>query len=377
MKIDLKRIAIRDIAEGYEDNGELGGVVGYGGNLDIRPKYQREFIYKDNQRDAVIRTVMSGFPLNVLYWAVNDDGKYEMLDGQQRTISVCQFVQGDFSFDHGGSPHFFHNLPAEVQKKFYDYKLHIYFCEGSDGEKLDWFRTINVAGERLTDQELRNAVYCGSWVSAAKVWFSRTGGAAYSIAKYYISGTPNRQEYLKTAIKWHCGSNNDDNIKEYMNLHRNDADAEELWGYFQSVVNWIKATFPDKNKYMKGLDWGALYAAHSHKKLDIPALRERVKTLMTDDEITKPAGIYAYVLDGKPKHLNLRAFPDRIKNTVYIRENGLCANRADPNCPMGDKQIPESEVHADHITPWSEGGETEIKNCQILCAECNRRKSNK
>ena len=189
MKIDLKRIAIRDIAEGYEDNGELGGVVGYGGNLDIRPKYQREFIYKDNQRDAVIRTVMSGFPLNVLYWAVNDDGKYEMLDGQQRTISVCQFVQGDFSFDHGGSPHFFHNLPAEVQKKFYDYKLHIYFCEGSDGEKLDWFRTINVAGERLTDQELRNAVYCGSWVSAAKVWFSRTGGAAYSIAKYYISGT--------------------------------------------------------------------------------------------------------------------------------------------------------------------------------------------
>ena len=230
MKIELKKITVRELAAGYRDSNEEG-VVGYGGLLNIRPKYQREFVYNDKQRDAVITTINNGFPLNVMYWAVCNDGTFEVIDGQQRTISVCQYINGDFAYNFL----YFHNLQKDEQDKILDYELMIYLCSGSDSEKLDWFRTINIAGAKLTEQELRNAVYSGSWVSDAKRYFSKSGCAAHKIAGNYLSGSAIRQEYLETAISWIS----EGNIEIYMAKHQNDANAAELWLYFQSVINWI------------------------------------------------------------------------------------------------------------------------------------------
>ena len=250
MNIELKEITVDQLTNGYVDNEE-GGVIGYDGKLDIRPPYQREFIYKDKQRDAVINTIIKDFPLNVMYWAVREDGNYEVIDGQQRTISICQFVEGDFAFKN----RYFHNLQQDEKDKILNYKLMVYLCSGTDSEKLEWFRTINIAGEKLTDQELRNAVYSGSWVSDAKRYFSKSGCAAYGIGSDYLSGSPIRQEYLETAIKWI--SKND--IEAYMAEHQHDPNASALWIYFQSVITWVQSTFTKKRKFMKSVNWGELY----------------------------------------------------------------------------------------------------------------------
>jgi len=239
MKIELKEITVRELADGYEDNAE-DGVVGYGGKLDIRPPYQREFIYKDKQRDAVINTVTNDFPLNVMYWAVRQDGNFEVIDGQQRTISVCQYVKGDFSINGLA----FHNLTKDKQEQILNYLLMIYFCSGTDSERLEWFRIINIAGIKLTDQELRNAVYAGSWVSDAKRYFSKPGCPAYGIASDYLTGSANRQEYLETAIDW----NSEGQIEGYMSEHQHDQNASALWIYFQAVITWVSTTFTKKEK---------------------------------------------------------------------------------------------------------------------------------
>ena len=244
MKIDLVNIRVEDLVSGYQDNLEEG-VIGYGGKLDIRPPYQREFVYNEKQRDAVIDTITKNFPLNVMYWAVRDDENFEIIDGQQRTISVCQYVCGDFSFQDK----YFSNLQNDQQKQILDYELTVYLCKGSDSEKLDWFRTINIAGAKLTDQELRNAVYHGSWVSDAKRYFSKTGCAAYQIGSDYIKGSPIRQEYLETAIKWI----NSNEINKYMAENQDKPTAIELWNYFQTVISWVESTFPVKRK--KIADW--------------------------------------------------------------------------------------------------------------------------
>ena len=204
MKVDLHEIPVRDIAKGYVDNAEEG-VVGYGGRLDIRPKYQREFVYDEKKRNAVIDTIRKDFPLNVMYWVVTDEGTYEVMDGQQRTISFCQYVHGDFSISVGGRPMAFHNLPKTLQDQILDYTLMVYFCSGTDQEKLDWFRIVNLAGERLTEQELRNAVYTGPWLSHAKTIFSKTGCAAFLLGNKYLNGSPIRQDFLETAISWLSG----------------------------------------------------------------------------------------------------------------------------------------------------------------------------
>jgi hypothetical protein len=271
MNIELKEITVRELAEGYKDNDE-GGVVGYGGKLDIRPPYQREFIYKDQQRDAVINTLTKDFPLNVMYWAVRDDGNFEIIDGQQRTISVCEYVSGDFAYEK----RYFHNLQDDEQEQIYNYKLMVYFCSGTDSERLDWFRTINIAGEKLTDQELRNAVYAGSWVTDAKRYFSKTGCAAYGMGGDYLSGTAIRQEYLETTIKWI--SNNA--IEEYMAKNQHEPNANELWLYFQSVINWVKAVFPVYRKEMKGIEWGFLYNEFKDRKYNSKALEKEIAKLM-------------------------------------------------------------------------------------------------
>ena len=223
--------------KGYDDQGEQG-VLGYGGKLDIRPPYQREFVYKDKQRDAVINTVSKKYPLNVMYWDVRDDGKYEIIDGQQRTISICQYVQGDFSVKIGNTEQnrAFHNLQTDEQEEILNYELMVYLCSGSDSEKLEWFKTINIAGEELTNQELLNAVYHGSWVSDAKRYFSKIGCPAYGIGQNYVSGAVNRQDFLQTAISWIAGK---ENIESYMSTHQNDASANELWFILPPVLMCI------------------------------------------------------------------------------------------------------------------------------------------
>lgn len=357
MDIKLTSITIRELVTGYEDNQE-SGVIGYGAKLNIRPPYQREFVYNDKQREAVIDTVTRAFPLNTMYWAAAENG-FEVIDGQQRTISICQYVDGVFSFRN----RYFHNLQADEKEAILNYTLTIYQCSGSDSEKLDWFRTINIAGEKLTEQELRNAVYAGSWLSDAKRHFSKTDCPAYRLGKDYINGTPIRQDYLETVISW---INNGD-IEAYMAKQQNKPNANELWLYFQSVISWVKATFVNYRKEMKGVDWGSLYAEFKDAELDSAKLELEIAKLMADDDVSKKKGIYHYVLTRNERHLNIRAFTDNQKREAYERQKGICT--------VCKEHFDISEMEADHITPWHVGGKTAADNCQMLCKEDNRRKS--
>jgi hypothetical protein len=363
MKIELHKISVRKVIAGYKDSAEEG-VVAYGGKLDIRPKYQREFVYKGHQRDAVIETIKNGFPLNVMYWVKTDEGNFEVLDGQQRTISIGQYVNGDFSLND----RFFHNLTDEEQNQILDYELMIYFCEGKDKERLDWFRIINIAGEKLTDQELRNAVYTGPWLSDAKLKFSKSTCAAYLLANdggQLVSGSPIRQEYLETALSWI----NDGKIEDYMAKHQHNKNAEELWSYFQDVIAWARKTFINYRREMNSVQWGELYNKFKDKKLSATKLEAEIKELMQDEDVTKKSGIYPYVLTRQEKYLSIRAFIDKMKREAYERQKGICKK-----CK---KHFEIEEMEADHIKPWHEGGKTVSVNCQMLCKQDNRTKSGK
>ena len=360
MKIEPADVTIRKLAEGYEDNNE-GGVIGYNGLLDIRPPYQREFIYKDKKRDAVITSVLREFPLNAMYWAVKDDGKYEIIDGQQRTISICQYINGDFAYEN----RYFYNLQKNEQEDILSYKLMVYLCDGTDSERLEWFRTINIAGEKLTDQELRNAVYSGSWVTDAKRYFSKNQCPAYDVGHKYVSGTVNRQEYLEEAIKW----KSNDNIEAYMAEHQHQPTADDLWLHFQNVISWVKVVFPGYREEMKGVDWGILYDEFKDKKIDSKSLERQVKELMENEAVQRKKGIYAYVLTGKEKHLNIRKFSDKQKREAYERQEGKCA--------ICGKHFEITQMEADHKEPWHKGGKTDSGNCQVLCIEDNRQKGGK
>jgi len=364
MKIQLKEITVRELTKDFEDNAEAG-VVGYGGKLDIRPPYQREFIYNDKQRDAVVDTITKKFPLNVMYWAVREDGGFEIIDGQQRTISVCQYVSGDFSVDFSGNKLAFHNLTNDQQEQILDYKLTVYQCSGTDSEKLDWFKTINIAGEELTDQELRNAVYSGTWVTDAKKYFSKSGCVAYSIGSDYLNGTPIRQDYLETIIKWISGGE----IEKYMSEHQHDQNAAALWRYFQDVITWVETTFTKKRKFVKGVDWGSLYNDYKDGKYDTEKIEQETAKLILDDDIKKKSGIYPYILTRDEKYLSIRSFSDAERQKVYEKQKGVCV--------ICKEKFEIEEMEADHITPWHEGGKTIEENCQMLCKECNRRKSGK
>lgn len=363
MKIKQHQIPIRKVIANYKDNAEEG-VVAYGGKLDIRPKYQREFVYTGKQRDAVIKTIKNGFPLNVMYWVKTDLGNFEVLDGQQRTISIGQYINGDFSLED----RFFHNLTDEEQGQILDYELMIYFCEGTDKERLDWFKIINIAGEKLTDQELRNAVYTGTWLSDAKLKFSKTNCAAYLLSNdggALLKGSPIRQEYLETALSWI----NSDEVADYMAKHQHDENANELWQYFQGVISWVRKTFPNYRKEMASVNWGELYNEFKDKKLRVNKLEEDISQLMQDEDVSKKSGIYSYVLTRQEKYLNIRAFNDKMKRESYERQKGVCTK-----CK---KEFALSEMEADHIKPWHEGGKTITENCQMLCKQDNRTKSGK
>ena len=360
MNIELNEITVRELVNRYRDDGE-GGVFGYGGKLDIRPPFQREFIYKDKERNAVIDSILKGFPLNVMYWADREDGSFEIIDGQQRTISIAQYVEGDFSFND----QYFHNLPSDKVSLILDYRLMVYVCSGTDSEKLEWFKTINIAGQELTNQELRNAVYAGSWLSDAKRYFSRQGCAAYQIGNDYLAGSAIRQYYLETVIKWISK----DSIEDYMGKHQRDQDAVPLWEYFQLAINWVASTFTNKRPAMKGVDWGYLYNSFGDEQLGPAEIEQETARLVLDDDVTRKAGIYPYILTRDEKHLNIRAFSAGMKQKVYERQSG--------KCKICGEEFTLAQMEADHIEPWSEGGKTSEDNCQMLCRKCNREKSSK
>ena len=374
MNITLKPIKIRELCESYKDLSiQEEGIVGYGGRLNIRPKYQREFVYNEKQRNAVIDTIWKNFPLNVMYWVKTDgeDGiEYELLDGQQRTISICSFIAGEFMMVLDGDLTNWEGLTNTQKDRILDYELQVYICEnGTDEEKLKWFNIINIAGEKLTEQEIRNAIYSGPWVTHAKRRFSKTGCHAFKIGSDFMSGTPIRQDYLESAIKW-IGDAQGLSIEQYMVKHKHDTDSDEIWQYYQDVIHWVEKLFGRKyKKEMKGVEWGLLYNRHKDTALTATAIEKQMSKLMVDSDVQKKSGIFAYILDGDIHHLGIRTFDTNTKREVYERQGGIC--------PLCGKHFEIEQMEADHITPWVEGGRTVADNCQMLCRDCNRRKSSK
>ena len=373
MTIKQIEVTVGEITEGYVNNDELG-VRGYGGRLDIRPPYQREFIYNEKEQQAVITTVLRGYPLNVMYWVKRGEDAecpFEVMDGQQRTLSLCEYVAGKFSYDFKN----FFNQPADIQRKILDYRLTVYVCEGEPSEKLEWFKTINIAGKPLNEQEINNAVYAGPFVSDAKRHFSKSNCGAYRLGKDLVNGTPIRQDFLKKALEWMADHETRGGKRQtavgYMAEHQHDPNANNLWSYFQSVLNWAITNFDPKKfrRIMKGLDWAMLYDRYGTVTLDTVALGKRISNLMRDSEIQKQNGIIPYVLTGDEHWLDLRAFPDDIKLAVWEEQGRRCA--------LCGKEFDFEFMEGDHITPWRDGGRTVKENCQMLCRECNRRKSAK
>lgn len=374
MRIDERKIKVSEVYEGYFNDDEEG-VVGYDEQLDIRPKYQREFVYNPEQQREVIRTVLRGLPLNVMYWvdrwedpdhptpAELDEARYEVLDGQQRTLSLCAYMDGDFSVDDMT----FDNLPKDKQDAIRNYELFIYICNGAESEKLEWFKIINIAGERLTDQERRNAVYAGPWVSSAKKYFSKSNGAAKVLAEDYLKGSAIRQEYLETAIAW-AAADEGKTIEQYMSAHQHDANAIQIWNYFRSVIEWTQAIFPKYRREMKGLPWGLFYNAHGKRTdLDPVKLEAEIQRLMGDEDVTRKSGIYEYLLTGDVRKLSIRAFDRRDRLAAYESQNHKCA--------ICGKVCDFEDMHGDHIRAWSKGGHTLPDNLQMLCTTCNLAKS--
>ena len=372
MNIEPRKIKIRDVFQNYADNGD-DGVFAYGGRLAIRPAYQREFVYNLEQAEAVIQTVLKGYPLNVMYWVKTGEDCYEVLDGQQRTLSVMQYLKHQFPITLDGKKFYWDALPDDKYNRIMDYEFMIYVCEGAESEKLEWFRVVNIAGEKLTEQELRNSVYTGAWLSDAKLHFSKRNCAAKKLSDKYITGDPNRQELLEKALKGICELQQIKDITEYMAQHKSDPDADELWQYFQDVIHWTEKIFPQYYRDMKGLDWCHLYNRYHENYYNSAVMAAEVKRLHEDSfEVQKPKGIYEFLLcrDTDPyagRLLNLRAFEEKDKQAAYSRQNGIC--------PVCGQHFEYDEMEGDHILPWSKGGKTTGENCQMLCKPCNSKKS--
>ena len=317
------------------------------------------------QRRDVIDSIQKNFPLNVMYWVDGGDGTFELLDGQQRTLSICQYVHGDFSLNKM----YFKNLTAEEKESLLDYKLMIYVCsEGTTREKLNWFKIVNIAGVELTDQENLNILFTGAWLTAAKKFFSKKDCAAQKNYKDYLKGSAIRQDFLATALRW-ISDRKKISVEEYMGRHQHETHCNELWIYFQNVFAWVKSTFPNYRREMKGLGWGFLYNRYGEKFLDADELERKIVALMEDDEVKRNPGVYEYLLDGDERHLSLRKFSAKIKRAVYERQHHKCA--------ICGQEFDFKQMEGDHVKPWSEGGKTTSDNCQMLCKSCNRRKSNK
>jgi len=380
MDIELKHIKVKDILNGFIDNDD-DGVFAYNGKLAIRPPYQREFVYDLEKSESVLQTVVKGFPLNIMYWVQtkgdsfeSEDAEFEILDGQQRTLSIMKYLKHQFSINLNGKKYYWDSLPDDVYDSIVEYELMIYVCKGTTSEKLDWFRVVNIGGEKLTDQELRNSVYTGEWLTDAKKYFSKRTCAAKRLSDKYITGDPNRQELLEKALKGICENQKIKDITDYMSKHQKDSDAKELWDYFQDVIEWIENVFPKYYADMKGVDWLHLFNKYHSNKYDGNSFAEETKKLHLNEDIQKYSGIYEFLL-ARPfdpyagRFLNLRGFEERDKIAAYNKQKGIC--------PVCKQHFEYDEMEGDHKKPWSKGGHTVPENCQMLCRECNEKKSNK
>ena len=387
MKTLLKTdLTVGDINEGFVYNEFEGkGLFGWGGKLTIQPEYQRNYIYADGKRDvAVIDSLLKGYPLGLLYFVKVADDKYEILDGQQRVTSFGRFITNKFAIkDSNGMEQYFDGLDEDLQKKILESQLTIYICEGEEPEIKKWFETINIVGVPLNNQELLNAIYSGPFVTKAREEFSNSQNANIQKWSAYIKGDVNRQDYLSTALNWVSKGNTDN----YMSMHRKDTNINELKTYFNTVITWASTVFKDVKSDMKGLDWGRLYETYHNNSYDPNKVSETLCKLYADPSVQDTKGICEYILGGckDTKLLNIRVFDDKTKQIVYANQTYEAKEKGISNCPLcavghdsnKDKIWDLKEMDADHVTAWSKGGETDIKNCQMLCSTHNKAKGNR
>jgi len=382
----LTDLTVNDICRGFVYNELEGkGLFGWDGKLVIQPEYQRNYIYADGKKDvAVVDSLLKGYPLGLIYFVKVGEDRYEVLDGQQRITSFGRFVRGKFPVvDAEGMPHYFDGLNAEAQKRILGSKLTIYVCEGAETEIKEWFKTINIAGVPLVEQELLNAIYSGPFVTAAKEVFSNSGNSEMQKWKCYVAGDEQRQKILETALKWVSGGE----VQDYMGRHRFDEDCRELKTYFTSVIDWIDGVFKGVKDEMCGLEWGRLYETYRKTAYNPEKVWRRVEELDGDEFVTDRRGIFEYVLGGEKETrlLNVRVFSDKEKRQVYARQTAEAEKHGVSNCPLcavgheaSAKRIWKiGEMDADHVTAWSKGGATDISNCQMLCKTHNRAKGNR
>lgn len=387
METKLKiNYTVKDICDGFVYNELEGkGLFGLSGKLTIQPEYQRNYFYADGKRDvAVIESILKGYPLGLIYFNKVDGDKLEVLDGQQRITSFGRYVTSKFAVkDENGMEQYFSGIAADKQKKILDTKLLIYECEGTESEIKDWFKTINIAGVPLNDQELLNAVYSGPFVTLAKQEFSNSQNANIQKWSAYITGAVNRQEYLECALDWVSKGN----IGDYMSRHRFDNNITELKTYFNSVIDWISSVFEDVESEMRGLEWGQLYETYHNTAYDPAKVSQQVHSLLEDPYIRNRKGIFEYILGGSvdTKLLDVRVFDEATKKAVYAKQTASARAKGVSNCPLcaigheanRTKIWNLSDMDADHVSAWSKGGATDIKNCQMLCKTHNRAKGNK
>lgn len=387
MKTTLRtEITIADICKGFVYNELEGkGLFGLDGTLTIQPEYQRNYIYADGKRDvAVIDSILKGYPLGIIYFNKVGDNKFEVLDGQQRITSFGRYVTGKFAInDENGMPQYFSGLAVDKQEKIMKTEMLIYICEGEESEIKEWFKTINIAGVPLKEQELLNAVYSGPFVTKAKEEFSNTQNANVQKWSAYITGAVNRQDFLHTAIDWVSGGN----IGDYMSQHRYDDNINELKTYFTSVIDWISATFNMVEKEMCGLEWGRLYEKYHKQAYSTDKIAERVKELYGDPYVKSRKGVFEYILGGEQdtRLLDVRVFDEATKRSVYAIQTKKAELKGHSNCPLcaiGDNANKSriwkiAEMDADHVSAWSKGGATDASNCELLCQTHNRAKGNR
>lgn len=388
MKTTLRTdITVADICDGFVYNQLEGkGLFGLGGKLTIQPEYQRNYLYADKGGDkeqAVIHSLLKGYPLGLIYFNQVGEDKFEVLDGQQRITSIGRFVTNKFAITDDGNPKNFDSLPADQQDRIRQSKLLIYECEGTETEIKLWFQTINIAGVPLNAQELLNAIYSGPFVTKAKEAFSNSQNANIQKWSAYIKGSANRQEFLECALDWVSKGD----IGAYMSAHRNDTHINNLKNYFDSVIDWVSAVFTDVHAEMKGLAWGRLYELYHRTSYDPKQMAQAVQQLMADTDVTNHKGIFEYLLGGSQdtKLLAVRVFDDKVKKAVYGKQTQAAEAQGVSNCPLcaigpdanKSRIYKLTEMDADHVSAWSKGGDSSAKNCQMLCTTHNRAKGNR
>lgn len=379
-------ITVADICKGFVYNELEGkGLYGLSGKLTIQPEYQRNYIYADGKRDvAVVNSILKGYPIGLIYFVEPSDGKYEVLDGQQRITSLGRFLTGKFAIkDDSGMQQYFSGLDRNKQDLILNTKLTIYVCKGEEQEIKDWFRTINIVGVPLVNQELLNAIYSGPFITAAKAEFSNSMNAMIQKWRHFVSGDVKRQAFLERALEWVSRGN----IEGYMSLHRYDNNINELKAYFNTVIDWVDSVFIDVRPEMCGLEWGRMYEQYHNNPYDPAEVNERVHSLFGDEFVSDRKGIFEYILGGEKDKslLNIRVFDDRIKKKVYTIQTKKAEEKHQSNCPFcamsgsanSTRIYKLSEMDADHVTAWSNGGSTDEANCQMLCKTHNRAKGNR